>query len=312
MADGDPHDEGPQRAPLTEPTDKVRETAKWLIGVFGAIGALIVARIQLSDLGTLSGADLWSALFAIALAVLGICLATSGVANLLLPRQRTVRELMQAPHADPGIIFFRENPEAIRGYNSLGALFDAWQQDLTAYKTAFQAWRINPTAHHRNRLRLTGERLRPLEVAVRSALQIATYQSLRADYRRMLQNRLFPGIILTAAGIVWFSIASSSPASDISLDDTDLRGAILDGVSFRNDSLRKSNLSEASLRNVDFSNSDLSGADLSGADLTGANLKGAATTNAEFSAVTWEGTTCPDGAVSNEVGGSCEAHLESE
>jgi Pentapeptide repeats (8 copies) len=74
-------------------------------------------------------------------------------------------------------------------------------------------------------------------------------------------------------------------------------------------SLQKAALSHADLSYAVLTSAKLNGADLAGADLTRATLTKAVLSGANLDGVTWSGTTCPDGANSNEVGDSCSAHL---
>ncbi len=61
------------------------------------------------------------------------------------------------------------------------------------------------------------------------------------------------------------------------------------------------------------SNTDLRGASLKGVTLAGVNLEGARVdSQTDLSAVTWSGTTCPDGRNSDDVGGTCASHLRAK
>ncbi len=63
------------------------------------------------------------------------------------------------------------------------------------------------------------------------------------------------------------------------------------------------------------SNSNLKGANLAGANLTGANLTGTTLKEATglktatLTNILWNKTTCPDGTISNNNGGTCIGHL---
>ena len=83
---------------------------------------------------------------------------------------------------------------------------------------------------------------------------------------------------------------------------SDFHGADLTGV----------NLSGAHLAKADFSAATLDKANLNGADLTSANFDGASLKGATIDGVTWSATTCPDGKISDDVGGTCGAHLEAK
>ena len=64
-------------------------------------------------------------------------------------------------------------------------------------------------------------------------------------------------------------------------------------------------LSHADLAYADFTGAKLLGANLAGANLTKATLHQASLGDANVSGAKWSATTCPDGANSDNVGGSC-------
>jgi uncharacterized protein YjbI with pentapeptide repeats len=113
---------------------------------------------------------------------------------------------------------------------------------------------------------------------------------------------------------------SSADLSGVQLEDTRLadsllRGANLTGASFfftdvaRAD-LQRADLREAGLTHSVFVEADFDRAQVDGADFTGANLTGASFDRVSgLATVTWAHTTCPDGANSDDVGGSCIGHL---
>ncbi len=108
------------------------------------------------------------------------------------------------------------------------------------------------------------------------------------------------------------------------LTGADLTGANLEGAILRASSLRDANLTGADLQGADLRGAnlrevDLTGANLRGANLDGANLRGANLTDADLTDasmvntglrdVIWLVTTCPDGSISDNNGGTCEGNL---
>jgi hypothetical protein len=92
----------------------------------------------------------------------------------------------------------------------------------------------------------------------------------------------------------------NAPLAGASLSGTNLTGAVLLG---------------ANLAGANMSNSNLKGANLAGANLTGANLTGTTLKEATglktatLTNILWNKTTCPDGTISNNNGGTCIGHL---
>jgi len=102
-------------------------------------------------------------------------------------------------------------------------------------------------------------------------------------------------------------LAHASLLSD--LFRLDIRGA-----KFYSSDLGSADLALSKLINVDFSKSYLRLADFYRADLTGANfadafLYTANLTDANLTDATWSHTTCPDGTVSDNDGGTCVNNL---
>jgi outer membrane protein assembly factor BamB len=108
-----------------------------------------------------------------------------------------------------------------------------------------------------------------------------------------------------------FLVVVSAPNADCDLTHysvtkggRNLKGANLSGCYLPNASLAGANATGAT-----FSGAYLAGADLSSANLTQATLRDAVLTDANVSGVKWLHTTCPDGTLSNDNGGTCVGHL---
>ena len=108
-----------------------------------------------------------------------------------------------------------------------------------------------------------------------------------------------------------FLVVVSAPNADCDLThypvtkgSRNLKGANLSGCYLPNASLAGANATGAN-----FSGVYLSGADLRSVNFSQANLRGSVLTNASVSGVRWLQTTCPDGTLSNNNGGTCVGHL---
>jgi outer membrane protein assembly factor BamB len=108
-----------------------------------------------------------------------------------------------------------------------------------------------------------------------------------------------------------FLVVVSAPNADcdlthypVSKGGRNLKGATLTGCYLPNASLAGANASGANM-----SGAYLAGANLSSVNFTQANLRGAVLTNANVTGAKWLQTTCPDGTLSNNDGGTCAGHL---
>lgn len=87
-----------------------------------------------------------------------------------------------------------------------------------------------------------------------------------------------------------------------------LTNATLYDASLYGVNLTLAKLDGADLTSANLTSADLTDANLTYANLTGAYLNGATTTGAIVTRVTWSFTTCPDGSLSNDDGGTCVGH----
>jgi outer membrane protein assembly factor BamB len=108
-----------------------------------------------------------------------------------------------------------------------------------------------------------------------------------------------------------FLVVVSAPNADCNLShypvskgSRNLKNANLSGCYLPNANLAAANATGANLSGAYFAD-----ADLSSANLSQANLRGSVLTNANLSGVKWSQTTCPDGTLSTENGGTCVGHL---
>ena len=99
-------------------------------------------------------------------------------------------------------------------------------------------------------------------------------------------------------------VAAPTPTSFTKCAGAQLRGAALSGADLSYANLAKANLSGANL-----SGAILRGTNLANANLSEANLSEATTKGATLTGATWRNTICPDLTNSDNVGGSCSAHL---
>jgi uncharacterized protein YjbI with pentapeptide repeats len=131
---------------------------------------------------------------------------------------------------------------------------------------------------------------------------------------------------------------SNAYLEEVTLGDNDMRNAKLQGADFalaevfdtvnlENDDLSGANfeylyiqsgsldMRHANLTGADFGSADLedfvnlSFANLTNADFSYSNLTGTDLTTATITGVVWKTTTCPDGTISDNDGGTCVGHL---
>jgi hypothetical protein len=82
-------------AEIAAANQRLRDTAKWLLTSFAAVGAIIVAGLQLSSIGKLTSespqARIWATLLGIAVAAIGVAIAIGFMSSVLAPHLNSFR-----------------------------------------------------------------------------------------------------------------------------------------------------------------------------------------------------------------------------
>jgi hypothetical protein len=301
--------------PLHAAADKIRDAAKWVLTTAGAIGAVLLAGVKLSNVADLELGWKILAFGVVAAGVFALGAAVFGVSELLLPKGFTLTQVKNAAHNSVGRVFIAENPEVLRSYTSLDALVAERDSDLKNWRTAYAAWLAGPSAGTASAVKRAGLKADVSTGIANGVSDWVGYVDLRDRYQRAMRERVVPGLLIAALSGVLFAFilppekkdtdgdAAPSTAS-ISLAGLSLQGARLPGVG-----LEEADLSGANLTNADLTKANLKGANLERTNLTGANLKGAQLAEAKVEGATWARTTCPDGVISDNVNQTCVGHL---
>jgi hypothetical protein len=99
--------------------DKLRETSKWLVAAFGALGAALITSLSLSDLQGLTGSDLALAIIGFALGLLGACVAIAATARVLKTTTASVQEVVKDESAKQLV---DANASVLGGFSSIDKL----------------------------------------------------------------------------------------------------------------------------------------------------------------------------------------------
>lgn len=264
----------------------IRDSAKWIIGAFAAIGAILVAGSQLSSIGSLpvgwptslANARLWLAVLGAALSLSAVVVAIWGCVQVLVPSNLTMRDLADdwaspSRRTSAAVEFFKKDPRFLQGLKSPQEYFELRDDLFAKLKTA-------PDSD----IQALTDRIAKLDSRARAVTRIGQSRILESDFNRIL-TKLLLAASLGALGITMFAWAANPPEATprASLTDASLIGA--------------------NLRDADLTGVNMARANLTDADLTGANLTGAILTN-----VIWSNTICPDGINSDDVGQSCAGH----
>jgi hypothetical protein len=293
----------------------IRDSAKWTLGAFGAVGALLIAGVQFGGVGKLEAPDRWWALGGALFGLVGVMWAIVGVGSLLRPRAWTMSGLAAAQASDPARKELATKPELLSGYHDVQTLWTDYSAALDAYGCALRDWStaVGDERKAKEDLAETAARdVGPFAGISRRVLLWANHFSLLAAFDDVQRRHIIPGAALALIGLVIFTLETTSPALPVGPDLSNvtlLPTTVLEGSALRGADLSGATLVEVSLKNADLSEADLSKANLSRSDLSGANLVGADLSGATLDGVLWSATTCPDGTVSDASAGTCIAHL---
>jgi hypothetical protein len=209
-----------QASPAVTATERIRETAKWMTVSLAAIGGVLVAGSQLSDIGSLpiDSARFWVAVgggIAAVTGVLAILLAAVWTATTPIV---TIGQLARSNDLKAVQGWFSKNSELLRGRSSLKELSDEHAQAVKAKNAAYDKYLAAATDEERTRLgldfRLAEAALLDVDRDATSVVQLAQFESVARRWR-VARTCLVLGGISAAAGIALFAWASNPPADAV-------------------------------------------------------------------------------------------------
>ena len=106
--------------PLAAAAERIRDSAKWLLGSFAAVGAILVAGLQLTGVGELEDGRLRWALGGLAVAVVGVVIAIGAAGAVVTKTFVTLKWLAQRPDGDPALDRIAGDKVVLGGYGSGG------------------------------------------------------------------------------------------------------------------------------------------------------------------------------------------------
>lgn len=135
--DGKPKEaDGPKPLPgtaeLIASADRIRETAKWMVATFGAVAGVLVAGLQLSDIGGLEGSDRNIAVAGSVIAI-GAVIAIIYITAAVLARGRVARsDLAAGPRQNRRLVRELERSKGLyMPYESIPDFVAAVEQQWT-------------------------------------------------------------------------------------------------------------------------------------------------------------------------------------
>lgn len=203
----------PRVPQFADAIQRIRETAKWLIAAFAAVGAALTASIPLTALGTAHGERLAIAIIGAALALVGIVVAILTVARVLTPVSVTLPELDQLIGAD----VIADDSLLLGVAPSLTALSQQYKENLKASQQAelkyHEGLRDGLNQHALDPLRLRKDfhdfRDRQLNQVLRNLRGLALYRLVATRFANARWG-VITGAVLVLAGVLLFSYGTGA------------------------------------------------------------------------------------------------------
>jgi hypothetical protein len=223
----DSHDSPRQRDLSDATAARIRETTKWLIGVYAAVGAALIAGSQLSDIGQLPAclgfsiecSRLWLAVAGLILALLAVAIAINTAVRVLVWQDMTLARIIkdweqgERSHVRQ---FFNENPALLQGFLDPN---DISKQEDEAFREfdELDARARNSDVTEKERLDIEQEltrheaRLSNMLAREEAFVAVANSIALTSYFRRTMLRWLLVCAGLAAVGVALFSWAVNAP-----------------------------------------------------------------------------------------------------
>jgi hypothetical protein len=195
-------------------SDRIRETTKWIIASFAAVGAALVAGTQVSGIGELHpwGPRMWLAALGGALALLGIAVAIWKGSTVLVAGAVALNELEHRTAPQSVATLLRDNPVLYGGYENVAALHRAFEVATREMKVAFSRLYAEkrPTDELKDAAARADLQADLVSQVVSRLLDAASTTIVRASFTAS-RPWLFAGALATASGVGIFTWAVNPP-----------------------------------------------------------------------------------------------------
>ena len=177
--------------------DDIRQTAKWLATSFGAVAALLLASIKLTDLSNLSGTSRAWALVGFGLGILGVTIAIVAMAWVLGPSTMTLATVVQKR----ALRILAKERDWLYGYHDVDVLAASYREASAQRITTFNGMTAAAESGDQAGLELaTGHH----NLACRQ-LDLANPAVNRQRTWRRALGALVLGVAVTAVGVGMFA-----------------------------------------------------------------------------------------------------------
>jgi hypothetical protein len=197
---------------FSDAADRIRDSAKWLLGAFAAVGALLAAGLQLADLGQLAPDRedhrlQWAAV-GVGAAILGIGIAIGAAASVVTRSFVSLRWLAQKRRRTKDL---DDDKILLAGQADVATLYQNAAQAKDRHRQAVEEWGRAPTDPNLQASADARELVRYYDSIVAKTVEQASYLRLRRGFS-IARAAMLLGAGLAAGGIALFAWAANPPA----------------------------------------------------------------------------------------------------
>jgi len=202
-------------SPITQAAERIRDSAKWLLVSFAAVGATLVAGLQLADIGNLTNDGphdrLTWAVVGLALGLGGVVVAIAAASSVVTKSFVTLKGLAAEKADNPTKKGIERDKVLLGGYPTVGALQAAYAYAIEKRRDALRVAYGAPCDEEKQRAAEAADAwAQALGGIQRQVLDQASFNRVRAAYGRARWGILI-GAAMSAAGIAAFAWAANPP-----------------------------------------------------------------------------------------------------
>lgn len=205
----------PTVSPRLAAIDRVRDTVKWIIAGFAAVGVALAGESVLSDVGDASGGRLFIAMVAAAAGLGGVALAIWHTANVLLPARVVLSDLVNDKSLREATKVIDANPVLFRGHAATTEAFvDLYDRRSKALVEVRRAAEEHPSDNAKQDLfRQARIEIKDLAPVVERLTDEAIYERVRTSFAAT-RWIIFGAALVAGLALVTFAAAANPPDDD--------------------------------------------------------------------------------------------------
>lgn len=204
-------------AELEASSDRIRETAKWLVATFGAVAGALIVGLQLSDIGKLEGSDRVIAAIA-AFAALAAVIIIIALASVVLARGRVpLSELSSKRHGRKYkrlLETLERSPSLYGKYGSVPQLVDKveaeWDKQLRSWDEKNSADDPGEIERATKEFKETKKVMPELRRLAERLMEVARAEDIRLTFEKV-RNAIIVLAITVALGGAVFAYVDNAP-----------------------------------------------------------------------------------------------------